>query len=302
MLAKAGGIDRKTVGLGHELAVTREKIDQLCSGHVLCRAGEESCGGAEAGSNRGDERFAGVALLGFADHGDHIVTVDGSRRKRVGHGTCGLEVQWDGAEHFEAAMQAGKGVIIMSPHLGSWEIGAQAIAEKFGPRHGPMVVLFRPARKAWLEPLVANARTRPYLDSAPTSLAGVRALIRTLRQGGYTAILPDQVPPQGQGVWAPFFGRDVLSSDDDANFAIIIYNKKRYGIVSGSQLVVLIETGETLAYERSNVNASWLPVTVSPQHQEISRNARALLGAAEKLLISGCYNTVAHSNNVKQSV
>jgi KDO2-lipid IV(A) lauroyltransferase len=108
-------------------------------------------------------------------------------------------------------MQAGKGVIIMSPHLGSWEIGAQAIAEKFGPTYGAMVALFRPARKAWLEPLVANARTRPYLDSAPTSLAGVRTLIRTLRNGGYTAILPDQVPPLGQGVWAPFFGRDVYT-------------------------------------------------------------------------------------------
>ncbi len=120
-------------------------------------------------------------------------------------------VTWDGAAHFEAAMQAGKGAIIMSPHLGAWEIGAQAIAEKFGPTHGPLVALFRPARKAWLEPLVANARTRPYLDSAPTSLAGVRTLIRTLRNGGYTAILPDQVPPKGQGVWAPFFGREVYT-------------------------------------------------------------------------------------------
>jgi KDO2-lipid IV(A) lauroyltransferase len=120
-------------------------------------------------------------------------------------------MKWDGAEHFEAAMKAGKGAIIMSPHLGSWEIGAQAIAEKFGPTYGPMVALFRPARKAWLEPLVANARTRPYLDSAPTSLAGVRTLIRALRNGGYTAILPDQVPPLGQGVWAPFFGRDVYT-------------------------------------------------------------------------------------------
>jgi KDO2-lipid IV(A) lauroyltransferase len=120
-------------------------------------------------------------------------------------------MKWDGAEHFEAAMQAGKGAIIMSPHLGAWEIGAQAIAEKFGPTYGPMVALFRPARKVWLEPLVANARTRPYLDSAPTSLAGVRTLIRALRNGGYTAILPDQVPPLGQGVWAPFFGRDVYT-------------------------------------------------------------------------------------------
>lgn len=120
-------------------------------------------------------------------------------------------VQWDGAEHFEAAMAAGKGVIVLSPHLGSWEVGAQAIAEKFGPQHGPLIALFRPARKAWLEPLVANARTRPYLDSAPTTLAGVRVLIRAMRAGGYTAILPDQVPPQGQGVWAPFFGRQVYT-------------------------------------------------------------------------------------------
>ena len=123
----------------------------------------------------------------------------------------GNVVRWDGAEHFEAALQAGKGAIVMSPHLGCWEIGAQAIAERFGPRFGPLVALYRPARKAWLEPLVAQARTRPYLASAPTSLAGVRTLIRTLRAGGYTAILPDQVPPMGQGVWAPFFGRDVYT-------------------------------------------------------------------------------------------
>ena len=120
-------------------------------------------------------------------------------------------VKFDGAEHFEAAMRAGKGVIIMSPHIGSWEIGAQAIAEKFGPEFGDMVVLFRPARKAWLERLVANARTRPFLNSTPTTLRGVRTLMRTLRGGGYTAILPDQVPPMGQGVWAPFFGRDVYT-------------------------------------------------------------------------------------------
>lgn len=120
-------------------------------------------------------------------------------------------IRWQGDAHFEHALQAGKGVIILSPHMGCWEIGAQAIAEKFGPRYGAMVALYRPARKAWLEPMVANARTRPFLASAPTSLAGVRTLIRTLRAGGYTAILPDQVPAQGQGVWAPFFGRNVYT-------------------------------------------------------------------------------------------
>ena len=120
-------------------------------------------------------------------------------------------LDWDGAEHMQAGLQAGKGVIVLSPHLGCWEIGAQALTERFGPTFGPMVALFRPPRKDWLKPLVMSSRQRPFLETAPTSLAGVRTLIRSLRAGGYTAILPDQVPPQGQGVWAPFFGRDVYT-------------------------------------------------------------------------------------------
>lgn len=116
-------------------------------------------------------------------------------------------VRWDGEAHFESALDAGKGVILALPHLGCWEMIGQSLAERYGPTRGPLVALYRPARKAWLAPLVASSRDRPGLKAVPTSVAGVRTLIRVLRGGGYTAILPDQVPPQGQGVWAPFFGR-----------------------------------------------------------------------------------------------
>ena len=116
-------------------------------------------------------------------------------------------VQWDGVEHFESALVAGKGVILALPHLGCWEMIGQSLAERYGPTRGPLVALYRPARKAWLAPLVASSRDRPGLKAVPTSVSGVRSLIRVLRGGGYTAILPDQVPPLGQGVWAPFFGR-----------------------------------------------------------------------------------------------
>lgn len=116
-------------------------------------------------------------------------------------------VQWDGVEHFESALDAGKGVILALPHLGCWEMIGQSLAERYGPTRGPLVALYRPARKAWLGPLVASSRDRPGLKAVPTSVAGVRSLIRVLRGGGYTAILPDQVPPEGQGAWAPFFGR-----------------------------------------------------------------------------------------------
>jgi KDO2-lipid IV(A) lauroyltransferase len=116
-------------------------------------------------------------------------------------------VRWDGVAHFEAALDAGRGVILALPHLGCWEMVGQSLAERYGPTRGPLVALYRPARKAWLAPLVASSRDRPGLKAVPTSVAGVRSLIKVLRGGGYTAILPDQVPPLGQGVWAPFLGR-----------------------------------------------------------------------------------------------
>ena len=116
-------------------------------------------------------------------------------------------VRWHDEQVFEQALAARRGVILATPHVGSWEMIGQAIAERFGPAHGPLTVLFRPARKAWLAALIAGSRDRPGLKSLPTNLAGVRGLIRVLRAGGYTGVLPDQVPPQGQGVWAPFFGQ-----------------------------------------------------------------------------------------------
>ena len=122
-----------------------------------------------------------------------------------------LPLQWDGLNHVTDALQQGRGMILLSPHLGCWELGAQMMAEHLGPVHGPMWVMYRPARKAWLRDLVAGGRERPFLQAAPANQSGVRQLLRTLRQGGYTAILPDQVPPQGQGVWSRFFGQDAYT-------------------------------------------------------------------------------------------
>lgn len=114
--------------------------------------------------------------------------------------------QWQGEALIEQALAAGRGIVLMTPHLGTFEVAAQAYAERFGARQ-PMIALYRPARQAWLRELEATARHRPGLLTAPASLAGVRQMIRALRQGQTVGLLPDQVPPDGMGVWAPFFGR-----------------------------------------------------------------------------------------------
>lgn len=119
----------------------------------------------------------------------------------------GASVRWEGIEVIEQALAARRGIVFMTPHLGSFEVAAQAYAEHFAAQHGPITVLFRPARKAWMRAIVDQARARPGLDTAPATLAGVRQMLRVLRKGGAVGLLPDQVPPDGLGVWAPFFGR-----------------------------------------------------------------------------------------------
>lgn len=120
-------------------------------------------------------------------------------------------VQWDGAALIDAAHAQGRGIVFLTPHMGSFEVTAQAYAERYAAARGPITVLYRPARKVWLRELVDTARARPGLAAAPATLAGVRQMIRALRRGEAVGLLPDQVPPAGLGVWAPFFGQPAFT-------------------------------------------------------------------------------------------
>lgn len=105
-------------------------------------------------------------------------------------------------EVVQEALDAGRGVILLTPHLGCFEIAAQAVARRL-----PLMVLYRPPRKAALKPLVEQARARDNLTLAPANLTGVRMLAKTLKKGMAIGLLPDQVPQQGEGVWVDFFGK-----------------------------------------------------------------------------------------------
>ncbi|ODU10469.1 MAG: lipid A biosynthesis acyltransferase [Rubrivivax sp. SCN 71-131] len=115
-------------------------------------------------------------------------------------------VHWEGHDVLQALLARGRGLVLLTPHLGSFEVSAQAYAETFG-RAQPMTVLYRPARKRFLRELEETARARPALATAPATLAGVRQMLRALKKGQTVGLLPDQVPPEGMGVWVPFFGQ-----------------------------------------------------------------------------------------------
>lgn len=111
----------------------------------------------------------------------------------------------------EKAYAQGKGIVFLTPHLGCFEMSVQAAARRWSARHGDITVLYRPARQSWLAEILETARNRPGVQAVPTTLSGVRQMIKALRKGEAVGLLPDQVPPEGQGIWSPFFGRDAYT-------------------------------------------------------------------------------------------
>jgi Kdo2-lipid IVA lauroyltransferase/acyltransferase len=94
----------------------------------------------------------------------------------------------------------GAGVIVLSPHLGAWELAGLYLAAQ-----GPTTIFYKPQRL--LDDLIRAARGRTGATLAPTSPRGVRLLVQALERGEYAGILPDQEPKGDTGaVFAPFFG------------------------------------------------------------------------------------------------
>lgn len=102
---------------------------------------------------------------------------------------------------FHDALAAGKGIIAIVPHWGTWEFMNAWINQYTAP-----VIMYKPGKQPGVDALVAEARGRMNAIVVPTDDSGVRATFKALRKGGFTAILPDHIPGKNGGIFAPFFG------------------------------------------------------------------------------------------------
>lgn len=99
-----------------------------------------------------------------------------------------LEVR--GAENVTAALSSGRGVMVLGPHLGNWEVLGLHVATL-----GDAVALYEPPHMRAMDALIRNARQRSGSTLVPTDARGLGQLVRALKRGGIAGILPDQVPP-----------------------------------------------------------------------------------------------------------
>ncbi|MEY4730318.1 MAG: hypothetical protein RL020_1476 [Pseudomonadota bacterium] len=134
-----------------------------------------------------------------------------------------MVVEYDGWQHVEAAQKIGKGIIFITPHLGCYDIAGRWLDSKI-----PTRFLYRAPKMAWVQKLMDAGRDRGEEKMVPADMSGVRTLMKTLKQGGNISVLPDQVPGNGEGVWADFFGKPaytmtLVSRLQNATQAPVIY-------------------------------------------------------------------------------
>ena len=112
-----------------------------------------------------------------------------------------------GLEHIEKIRAEGKGLIILAPHLGNWEILGRYLAHL-----GDVTLMFQPQKLPKLSEFIKAGRGRFGAKLVATDRRGLAQMLNTLKNGGITGVLPDQTPKElNSGIIAPFFGRPAFT-------------------------------------------------------------------------------------------
>jgi Kdo2-lipid IVA lauroyltransferase/acyltransferase len=114
--------------------------------------------------------------------------------------------QRHGQELYDSAHRSGRGLIVIAPHHGNWEMLNQWLASR-----GPVSIVYAPPESAVGDAFLQRARGGENITQIPAEGPAVRQMLKTLKAGGTVGILPDQQPKHGDGVFVPFFGIDALT-------------------------------------------------------------------------------------------
>lgn len=110
-------------------------------------------------------------------------------------------------EVLEKALENPNGLLVIVPHLGTWEI----MNAWFNQFDSP-TIMYKPVENKWQNNFILKGRQKLKATLVPTDAVGVKAIFKTLKSGGSSIVLPDHVPNRSSGVNAPFFGVDTLTS------------------------------------------------------------------------------------------
>lgn len=113
----------------------------------------------------------------------------------------------EGDDLLRRKLAEGKGVLVLAPHHGNWEVVAPYLASV-----ARLTAMYQPVDNLKMDALVLAGRSKLNISMAPTNRKGVMMLFKALQAGTIVGILPDQVPaPDAGGEVAPFMGQPALT-------------------------------------------------------------------------------------------
>ncbi len=112
-----------------------------------------------------------------------------------------------GEDLLHDALAQNKGLVLIVPHFGTWEIMNAYVAQ-----FTSMTIMYKPVKNQAADQFVRAARSREQANLVPTDESGVRQIFKALKQGGTTVILPDHTPNVG-GEYIPYFGVPLATSN-----------------------------------------------------------------------------------------
>jgi len=116
-------------------------------------------------------------------------------------------VEMEGDNLLREKVAAGKGVLVLAPHHGNWEVVAPYLASV-----AHLTAMYQPLENPEMDKLVLAGRSKLNISMAPTNRKGVMMLFKALQNGTIVGILPDQVPDKESGSQvAPFMNVPALT-------------------------------------------------------------------------------------------
>lgn len=124
-------------------------------------------------------------------------------------------VVYEGLENYHAAVAQGRGVILLTGHIGAWELSVFAHSV-YGH---PMSFLARRVDNPLVENLAEKNRSR-FGNRSIDKKGSVREVLKTLKTGGVVGILADLNAAREEGVFVDFFGIPACTTAGVATLAI----------------------------------------------------------------------------------